>query len=244
MAMNTNMRKIVAALLACAMLFAFTACGKKGEDKPEATAPAEPSASAPAESGQGEEVPAADPAAEAKASLKEILDEIYSNVAPGTAGSSLGAVPYAVKLLDLGQALEMKAEDVKAAITEWLDTKGSQEKADIQEKLRLVVETCETLLTDKAQELLDAAGLQDLAASWEAKAQALVQAVKEAAGIADDTADAAWKADFEQTLLDEYGVKPDHYEDLGDGIYQVYVEIDGKVVPYVTVDSATGDFHG
>ena len=41
-----------------------------------------------------------------------------------------------------------------------------------------------------------------------------------------------------------YGVTPDHYEDLGDGVYQVYVEIDGKVVPYVTVDSATGDYHG
>lgn len=37
---------------------------------------------------------------------------------------------------------------------------------------------------------------------------------------------------------------PDHYEDLGNGIYQVYVKIDGKVVPYVTVDSATGDYHG
>ena len=43
---------------------------------------------------------------------------------------------------------------------------------------------------------------------------------------------------------ENYGVVPDHYEDLGDGVYQVYVEIDGKVVPYVAVDSATGDYHG
>lgn len=34
------------------------------------------------------------------------------------------------------------------------------------------------------------------------------------------------------------------HEDLGDGVYQVYVEIDGKLVPYVAVDSATGDYHG
>lgn len=54
----------------------------------------------------------------------------------------------------------------------------------------------------------------------------------------------AWKAEFEQSLLDNYGVVPDHYEDLGDGIYQVYVEIDGNVIPYVAVDSATGDYHG
>ena len=56
--------------------------------------------------------------------------------------------------------------------------------------------------------------------------------------------DEAWKKEFEKSLLENYGVTPDHYEDLGDGVYQVYVEIDGKVVPYVAVDSATGDYHG
>ena len=56
--------------------------------------------------------------------------------------------------------------------------------------------------------------------------------------------DEAWKTEFEKSLLENYGVTPDHYEDLGDGVYQVYVEIDGKVVPYVAVDSATGDYHG
>ena len=60
----------------------------------------------------------------------------------------------------------------------------------------------------------------------------------------DGAADDAWKAAFEKSLLENYGVKPDHYEELENGVYQVYVEIDGKVVPYVTVDSATGDYHG
>ena len=60
----------------------------------------------------------------------------------------------------------------------------------------------------------------------------------------DDVADDAWKAAFEKSLLENYGVKPDHYEELENGVYQVYVEIDGKVVPYVAVDSATGDYHG
>lgn len=54
----------------------------------------------------------------------------------------------------------------------------------------------------------------------------------------------AWKTDFEKSLLENYGVTPDHYEELENGIYQVYVEIDGRIVPYVTVDSATGDYHG
>lgn len=52
------------------------------------------------------------------------------------------------------------------------------------------------------------------------------------------------ETEFEKSLLENYGVAPDHYEDLGDGIYQVYVKIDGKIIPYVTVDSATGDYHG
>lgn len=54
----------------------------------------------------------------------------------------------------------------------------------------------------------------------------------------------AWKTEFEKSLLENYGVKPHHYESLGDGIYQVYVDIGGRIVPYVTVDSATGDYHG
>lgn len=60
----------------------------------------------------------------------------------------------------------------------------------------------------------------------------------------DTVADDSWKAEFEKSLLDNYGVKPDHYEELENGVYQVYVEIDGKIVPYVVVDSATGDYHG
>lgn len=45
-------------------------------------------------------------------------------------------------------------------------------------------------------------------------------------------------------MIDLILKKPEYYEDLGDGIYQVYVRIDGKAVPYVCVDSATGDYHG
>ena len=53
-----------------------------------------------------------------------------------------------------------------------------------------------------------------------------------------------WKVEFEKSLLENYGVTPEYYEDLGGGVYQVYVKIDGKIVPYVAVDSATGDYHG
>ena len=67
---------------------------------------------------------------------------------------------------------------------------------------------------------------------------------EEPAGESSDHADEYWKAEFEKSLLENYGVTPEYYEDLGGGVYQVYVKIDGKDVPYVAVDSATGDYHG
>ena len=53
-----------------------------------------------------------------------------------------------------------------------------------------------------------------------------------------------WKNNLTQSLFDNYGVIPKYYVDLGNGIYQVYCEVGGEVVPFVTVDSATGDYHG
>lgn len=53
-----------------------------------------------------------------------------------------------------------------------------------------------------------------------------------------------WKTALADDLFEKYGVLPEYYEDLGNGIYQVYVEVGGEVVPFVTVDSATGDYHG
>lgn len=55
--------------------------------------------------------------------------------------------------------------------------------------------------------------------------------------------DEAWKEELAETLFEKYGVLPEYYENLGDGIYQVYVEVGGEVVPFGTVDSATGEYH-
>ena len=56
--------------------------------------------------------------------------------------------------------------------------------------------------------------------------------------------EAPWQKNFADELLEKYGVLPEYYEDLGDGIYQVYVEVGGEIVPFVAVNSATGDYHG
>lgn len=59
-----------------------------------------------------------------------------------------------------------------------------------------------------------------------------------------EPSDDSWKEEFEKTLYEEYGVVPDHYEYIGNDVYQVYVKIDGKIVPYVAVNWKTGDFRG
>lgn len=99
------------------------------------------------------------------------------------------------------------------------------------------------LLTAVLLLALTACGRQTAAASDPAQTPAAPAATPTPAAGKDAGSD-GWKAKFERSLLEDYGVTPDHYEDLGNGIYQVYVKIDGKVVPYVTVDSATGDYHG
>ena len=53
-----------------------------------------------------------------------------------------------------------------------------------------------------------------------------------------------WKELFEKDLLNDYAQTPERYEDLGGGVYQVYVKIDGASVPFVAVDSRTGWYHG
>ena len=58
------------------------------------------------------------------------------------------------------------------------------------------------------------------------------------------TEDEPWKVALAEDLFAKYGVIPKYYEDLGDGIFQVYVEIGGEIVPFVAVNSATGDYHG
>ena len=93
----------------------------------------------------------------------------------------------------------------------------------------------------------DSAGCADVEITWGSEPVEPVEAIMRSAGLrdADSGDDAAWDvAGFEKSLLENYGVTPHHYEDLGDGVYQVYVEINGEIVPFVTVDSATGDYHG
>ena len=193
-----------------------------------------------------------------------ILDEIDTSVTVGTSGSSLLAVQAAVKLLDWGENTGLDTDEISDAASTWLAAKNN-DLTNCLKKLELVDEAYQKLLTGEARDLLDSAGCEAIELTWGSDPVEPVEAIMQAAGLrgcnqntstmelAEDkdtrsdensTADDAWKDGFEKSLLENYGVTPDHYENLGNGVYQVYVEIDGKVVPYVAVDFATGDYHG
>lgn len=53
-----------------------------------------------------------------------------------------------------------------------------------------------------------------------------------------------WKKLFERDLYNIYGQKVTKLEPLDNDLYQAYVNIDGKDVPYVVVSARTGYFHG
>ena len=191
-----------------------------------------------------------------------ILDEIDEGVTIGVSGSSLSAVQAAAKLLDWGVNTGLDVDEISEAASTWLAAKIS-DLPEFLQKLEMVDDAYQKLLTGDTRELLDSAGCADVAITWGSEPVAPVEAIMQTAGLryADNTQEPAidntqpaaptqsvpddsWKAAFEQSLLENYGVTPDHYEDLGGGIYQVYVKINGQVVPYVAVDSATGDYHG
>lgn len=193
-----------------------------------------------------------------------ILDEIDTSVTVGTSGSSLLAVQAAVKLLDWGENTGLGADEISDAASTWLAAKNN-DLTNCLKKLELVDEAYQKLLTGEARDLLDSAGCEAIELTWGSDPVEPVEAIMQAAGLRgcnqntstmeltedkdtrsdeNSTVDDAWKDGFEKSLLENYGVTPDHYEDLGNGVYQVYVEIDGKLVPYVAVDSATGNYHG
>lgn len=59
---------------------------------------------------------------------------------------------------------------------------------------------------------------------------------------AETAAEEPWMAAFGEALFEKYGVLPEYYEDLGDGIYMVYVEVGGEIMPFGTVNAETQDF--
>ena len=111
-----------------------------------------------------------------------ILDEIDADVLVGTAGSSLSAVQAAVKLLNWGVDTGLGADEISEAAFTWLAGKND-DLADCLQKLTLVDDAYQELLTDNARDLLDSAGCADVDITWGSEPVAAVEAVMQAAGL-------------------------------------------------------------
>lgn len=180
--------------------------------------------------------------------LIQMLGNIQDNVELGTSGSYMTAVRAASDLMNWGVGTSLTTEQVRKTTIDWLMYKGNDESVEFGNKFAKVYEAYRTLLGSDDKDLLDSAECDNAAYPWSDEPLDTIETIYEAVGSPtieiETTTSEAWKKEFEQSLLDNYGMTPDHYEDLGDGVYQVYVIIDGKSVPYVTVDSKTGDYHG
>ena len=97
----------------------------------------------------------------------------------------------------------------------------------------------------KPQEPVETAGSTAVPVQTEAQTVPETTAANTiAANRIEASEDVPWMAALAEDLFQKYGVLPEYSEELGDGIYQVFVEVGGEIVPFVTVNSATGDYHG
>lgn len=111
-----------------------------------------------------------------------VLDEIDADVVLGTAGSSLSAVQAAARLLSWGVDTGLGADEISEAASTWLAAKNDDLETYLQ-KLALVDDACQELLTDGARDLLDSAGCADVEITWGSQPVEAVEAIMQAAGL-------------------------------------------------------------
>ena len=111
-----------------------------------------------------------------------ILDEIDASVTVGTAGSSLLAVQAAVKMLDWGVNTGLGTDEISGAASTWLAARND-DLADHLQKLALVDEAYQKLLTGEARELLDSAGCAETEITWGSDPVEPIEAIMQAAGL-------------------------------------------------------------
>lgn len=175
-------------------------------------------------------------------SLTDLLDSIRTGVTVGTAGSSLRAVPYGVQLLQWATDSTLTQDEIQTEAAAYLVPLGNDAQAEFVQQIELVYDMALELLSPRSADVCDSAGVSPV--SFAGKTLEALNPVMVALGTEESQLKAPWQVDFERSLFENYEQIPSRYEALGDGIYQVYVWIEDQEVPYVTVNSETGDYHG
>lgn len=176
-----NAKRLAALTLALVLVLALAACGSKTQTPETSSTPTvvTPPVQTPAD-------PTSDPARPAGTEtdqLTTVLDDIEKNVQLGVTGSSLKAVPYAVKLLDWGAASTMTQSEIKSAVVAWLSDKGNDAQVSFSQQMDLIDTTCQALMGSGARDLLDSAGCQNVKGGWPVQASDRIEAVLEAVGL-------------------------------------------------------------
>lgn len=111
-----------------------------------------------------------------------VFDEIDKSVTLGTSGSSLLAVQAAVKLLDWGINTGLDKDEIRDADSTWLAAKNA-ELTEYLQKLELVDNAYQKLLTDDARELMESAGCAEAESAWGSEPIEPVEVIMQAAGL-------------------------------------------------------------
>ena len=149
-----NLKKLGTALAATLLCLNISACQSVGSPTvtTAATMPeAQTRATVSAVQTQGKE------------DLIKLLDQVEENVFPGTAGSTITAVPYTAKLLDWCKSTGLSENEMIAAENGWMRGK---DKEELSRKFSLILETYQLLMGKDAESLMETAGYETDSYPW------------------------------------------------------------------------------
>ena len=98
--------------------------------------------------------------------LDNVLDEINTEINPGTAGNGMNSIRVAAHLLNWGVGTSMTTDEIKKETISWLSDMGNSDQVEFSNKLALVYEAYNKLLSSDAEQLLESAGCTDAAYPW------------------------------------------------------------------------------
>ena len=243
------MKKLTALLLALILCLGLAACSRKTEFVPDAQEYQTPSASQ-------EETEETNPQSANTAASEESIQLNYELIGPWHLDGSKNDLDAFANSLELfpgygewGASMEIRGNGEMSwyiGAESWHGTYSVEANtlhAFLTSDLEQIPQNWDMRITSENGTTGLEMTYQDISIYW-------VYGDQEETGLAvpsnweKATEDEPWKAALAEDLFQKYGVVPEYYEDLGNGIYQVYVEIGGELVPFVAVNSATGDYHG
>ena len=167
----------------CATVFAAVLLCACSQNSPSSSVVVAPSMSAAAASSAESFAASSESASDVTALELPILDEIDQTVSIGTAGSYMTAVQAAAKLLDWGTNTGLDPAEIREATVNWLMDKGNDEQVTFSDKLALVDDAYQKLLSDDAEDLLSSVGLEDVEHNWENQPVESIEEVMDAVGL-------------------------------------------------------------